>query len=55
MPFMSPMVVFQAMATWDGWLIGTEAFWDRVEVAAQIGMIGILALSATSHRRSVRG
>jgi hypothetical protein len=52
-PFMLLMVVFQVMATWDGWLIGTEAFWDPLRWA-QIGMIGILVLSATSHRRSVQ-
>lgn len=53
-PFMSLLIVFQVMATWDGWAMGTEAFWDPLRWA-QAAMIGILALSAISPRRSVQG
>lgn len=52
-PFMSLMIVFQVMTTWDGWLLGTEAFWDPLRWV-QIAMIAILALSAVASRRSVQ-
>lgn len=52
-PFMSLLIVFQVMAAWDGWLLGTEAFWDPLRWL-QAAIIGILALSAMSPGRGVQ-
>lgn len=52
-PFMSLMIVFQVMATGDGWLIGTEALWDPLRWV-QAAMIGIMAFAAISPRRGVQ-
>ena len=47
------LLLFQVMASWDGWLIGTEAFWNPLRWV-QAAVIGILALFAMSARRSVQ-
>jgi hypothetical protein len=52
-PFLSLMIVFQVMTSWDGWLLGTEAFMDPLRWV-QVAMIAIFALSASSSRRSVQ-
>ena len=53
LPFMSLMLVFMIMSSWDGWLLGTEAFWNSLR-SAQAVMIAIIAVSAVSPRRTVQ-
>ncbi len=53
-PFMSLMIVFQIMTSWDGWLLGTEAFMDPLRWV-QVALIAIFATSAFLSRRSLQG
>ena len=53
LPFMSLLILFQIMTSWDGWLLGTEAFWDPLRWA-QVVLIAIFGLSAVSPRRGVQ-
>jgi hypothetical protein len=53
LPFMSLLILFQVMTSWDGWLLGTEAFWNPLRWVQAV-LIGVFGLSAVSPRRGVQ-
>lgn len=52
-PFLSVMLLFVVLVTWDGYLLGTESAWNNLRLV-QFVLLGLIVLALFSKRRAVQ-
>jgi len=52
-PFFSVMAIFVVLVTWDGFLLGTEEFWNRLR-GVQLAVLAVMLVGLISRRWAVQ-